>query len=82
MWKNYLTIIIRNIRNHKLYSLINIVGLSVGLTSCGLILLWIQHEIKYDQHHLNGDRIYRVLRQVKNIRRPGIPTSAMAPWVL
>jgi len=66
MWKNYLTIIIRNIRNHKLYSLINVVGLSVGLTSCGLILLWIQHEIKFDQHHLNGDRIYRVLRQVKN----------------
>ena len=66
MWKNYLTIIIRNIRNHRLYSLINVVGLSVGLTSCGLILLWIQHEIKYDQHHLNGDRIYRVLRQVKN----------------
>ena len=66
MWKNYLTIIIRNIRNHKLYSLINVVGLAVGLTSCGLILLWIQHEIKYDQHHLNGDRIYRVLRQVKN----------------
>ena len=66
MWKNYLTIIIRNIRNHKLYSLINIVGLAVGLTSCGLILLWIQHETKYDQHHLNGDHIYRVLRQVKN----------------
>ncbi len=66
MWKNYLTIIIRNIRNHKLYSLINVVGLAVGLTSCGLILLWIQHETKYDQHHLNGDRIYRVLRQVKN----------------
>ena len=66
MWKNYLTIIIRNIRNHRLYSLINIVGLAVGLTSCGLILLWIQHETKYDQHHLNGDHIYRVLRQVKN----------------
>ena len=66
MWKNYFTIIIRNIRNHRLYSLINVVGLAVGLTSCGLILLWIQHEIKFDQHHLNGDRIYRVLRQVKN----------------
>ena len=63
MWKNYLKIIIRSIRNHRLYSLINVVGLSVGLTSCGLILLWIQHETKYDQQHLNGDRIYRVLRR-------------------
>ncbi len=66
MWKNYLIIIIRNICNHKLYSLINVVGLAVGLASCGLILLWIQHEIKFDQHHLKGERIYRVLRQIKN----------------
>jgi len=63
MFKNYLTIAIRNIARHKVYSFINIIGLSVGIACCGLIGLYIHTEISVDQFHRNGDRIYRLVRE-------------------
>ena len=60
MFKNYLKIAWRNIRRHKGYSFINIVGLSVGMACFLLILLYSQYEFSYEQHHENADRIYRV----------------------
>jgi len=62
MLKNYLKTAFRNIRNYKGYSLINIMGLTVGLTVCILILLWIQDELSYDRFNRNADRIYRVVK--------------------
>ena len=63
MFKNYLTVAIRNLMRHKAYSLINVFGLAVGMTCAILILLFIQHEFSYDRHHEKVDRIYKVLRQ-------------------
>lgn len=60
MIKNYLKIALRNIRNHKGYSFINIFGLAVGMACCILILLWVQDELSYDRFHEHRDRIYRV----------------------
>lgn len=60
MFKNYLKIALRNIRNHKGYSFINIFGLAVGMACCILILLWVQDELRYDRFHENADQIYRV----------------------
>jgi len=60
MLRNYLKIVLRNIKKHKGYSFINIVGLAVGLTCCILILLWVHDELSYDRHHENADRIYRI----------------------
>lgn len=59
MFSNYLKIAIRNIVKQKGYSFINIVGLSVGLSAFIIISLWIYHELSWDKHNRNFDRIYR-----------------------
>jgi putative ABC transport system permease protein len=60
MLKNFLTIAVRNILRHKVYSIINIAGLSVGMACTILILLWVQYELSFDRFHKNADRIYRL----------------------
>lgn len=60
MFKNHLLIALRNLRKHKFYSLINILGLSVGVAVCLIISLFVINEISYDRHFANADRIYRV----------------------
>ena len=60
MIKNYLTVAIRNISRNKTFSAINILGLAIGMACCILILLYVQDELSYDQHHEHADRIYRV----------------------
>ena len=63
MIKNYLTVAIRNLMRHKLYTSINVLGLAIGL-ACGiLILLYIQQEFSVDRSHTLGDRIYKVIRE-------------------
>ncbi len=61
MLKNYFKIALRNLLKHKLYSAINLIGLSVGLGISVLIFLFIQHENSFDDFHANKDRIARVL---------------------
>jgi len=60
MFKNYLKIAVRNLQKHKGYSLINILGLSLGMATCIFILLWVQDELSYDRFHANAERIYLV----------------------
>ena len=60
MLKNYIKIAFRNLIGNKAYSLINTIGLSVGIASCLLIFLFVQDELSYDRYHENSDRIYRV----------------------
>ncbi|MEM6843053.1 MAG: ABC transporter permease [Bacteroidota bacterium] len=61
MYQSYVKIGWRNLRKQKTYSLIKIGGLALGITACLLITLFIQHELSYDQHYSDGDRIYRVI---------------------
>ena len=61
MIRHYLRIALRNLWKSKTFSIINIIGLSVGLTCCLLIGLYIQHETSYDNFQQNGDRIVRVI---------------------
>jgi len=63
MLKNYLKIALRNLLRHKGYSLINILGLAVGMASCILILLYVHDELSYDKYHEKADQIYRVTRE-------------------
>ncbi len=63
MFKNYLKIALRNLLKYKGYSLINILGLAVGMASCILILLYVHDELSYDQHHEKAEQIYRVTRE-------------------
>ncbi|MCB2199891.1 ABC transporter permease [bacterium] len=62
MWANYLKIALRNLTKHKTYSLINILGLAIGMAAALLILLFIRSELSYDRYHEHADRIYRVVR--------------------
>jgi len=59
MFKNYLKTAWRNLKRHKGYSFINISGLAIGIACTIIILLWIQHELSYDQFHENADQLYR-----------------------
>ncbi|MFC1564746.1 ABC transporter permease [candidate division KSB1 bacterium] len=61
MYKNYLKIAFRNLKRNKIYSLINISGLSLGMTCCLLILLYVKDELSFDDYHQKADRIYRIL---------------------
>jgi len=60
MIKNYFKIAFANLMRNKVYSLINIVGLAIGITACILIMLYVQSELSYDKFHEKADRIYRV----------------------
>lgn len=60
MWKNYLILFIRNLTRQKLFSTINLLGLTVSIASTLLIYLYVTHEFSYDRFHANADRIYRV----------------------
>ena len=60
MFKNYLTVAIRNLLRHKAYSAINIAGLAIGMAFCILIYLFVYHESTYDSFHANAESIYRI----------------------
>jgi putative ABC transport system permease protein len=62
MLKNYLILAIRKLKKQKIFSLINILGLTVGITCCLMIFLFITHELSYDNFHKDGKDIYRVMR--------------------
>ena len=66
MFKNYFKTAFRNLRKHKLYSAINIFGLTVGLAACLLIGVYINHELSYDKFNANADRIVRATMEYKN----------------
>src|SRR5687768_6103776 len=61
MLKNYLKTAMRNLSRNKAYSLINILGLSIGLACAMLIMLYIKDEVSYDRFHNNVSSIYRVV---------------------
>jgi putative ABC transport system permease protein len=61
MFRNYLKVGWRNLSKYKMYSAINIGGFALGLATCMLIALYIQHELSYDTQYPDGDRIYRVV---------------------
>ena len=62
MIKNYFIIAIKNLKKHKGFSLINLLGLTVGITCCFMIFLFILNELSFDDFHKNGKNIYRVMR--------------------
>ena len=63
MIKNYFKTAWRNLTKNKTHSFINIAGLTIGLTCCLLIALYIQHELSFDKFEEKGNRIARVIMQ-------------------
>jgi putative ABC transport system permease protein len=62
MFRNYLKIAWRSMLKDKVFSFINILGLSIGIAVCMMISLFIMNEFSFDRFHKNSDRIYRVTR--------------------
>lgn len=60
MIQSYIRIALRYLIKHRVYSLINILGLAAGITSCVLIFLFAKHELTYDAFHRDADRIFLV----------------------
>ncbi|MGZ3946057.1 MAG: FtsX-like permease family protein [Mucilaginibacter sp.] len=61
MINNYFKIALRTLQRNKMYSLINIIGLTVGLTACLLVATVVLDDLSYDHHWKNADRIYRII---------------------
>ncbi|HTE23109.1 ABC transporter permease [Flavitalea sp.] len=64
MIKSYLKIAWRNLLKRKVLSVINILGLSIGIAACMIIYIYVQHELGYDRYNLKSDRITRVATRV------------------
>lgn len=60
MIKNYFSIALRNLWRNKGFSAITIFGLAIGITTCLLIVLFVNDELSYDRYNKNADRIYRI----------------------
>lgn len=79
MLKNYLKIAFRNIWKNKMFSLINIIGLSIGLSAAFVIGLMVYYDATFDKFHTDGDRIYRVTTEFNtpegNFYNPGVTVS-------
>jgi putative ABC transport system permease protein len=66
MIRNYLKIAFRNLWRHRGFSLINIIGLAVGMTACFLIFIFVRFELSYDKFNQNFDQIYRLNTDIKS----------------
>ncbi|MFS8082294.1 MAG: ABC transporter permease, partial [Ginsengibacter sp.] len=66
MFKNYFKIAWRNLKKNKVFSFINILGLTIGISACMMIFLFIMNEFSFDNFHKQGNQIYRVMRGLVN----------------
>ncbi|HSZ33869.1 MAG TPA: ABC transporter permease, partial [Puia sp.] len=63
MFKNYLIVALRNFRHNKIFTIINILGLSIGLSAALVIFLIVKYDYSFDRFEKNGKRIYRVVSE-------------------
>jgi len=65
MFRNYFKTTMRYLMRYKTYTVINLLGLAVGITCCVLIMLFVKSEFSYDRFHTKADRIYRAWQEEK-----------------
>lgn len=78
MFLNYIKTAIRNLLTQRFYTLINIIGLSIGLVCTVLILRYVQYEMSYDRFHSKSERIYRVNFDFETADNRD--ATALSPW--
>lgn len=66
MFKHYTTIAFRNISRNKVFSLINILGLTLGIVTCIVVFSIVRYEYSFDAFHPDKDRIYRIIGEIKS----------------
>jgi putative ABC transport system permease protein len=83
MFRNYLKTALRTLFRNRIYSFVNIAGLSLGLACAMLIILYLKDELSFDRWHANSDNIYRLYTEAKGpggeTRRMGITGDAQGP---
>lgn len=81
MFKNYFKMALRTMRKHRVVSLINLFGLTVGITCCLLIAVYVFDEMSYDRYNKNADNVYRVERTFLNpdTKAVSLELGAIAP---
>lgn len=82
MFRNYFKIALRHLLKNRLYTGVNLLGLVVGITSCLLIGLYIQHELSFDRFHQRAERIVRVTEEYNfgdNVTRVAVTGTKVGP---
>jgi len=82
MWNNYFKIAFRNLWRNKIFSLLNILGLSLGITSALLLYFFIHFELSMDNFHSKKDRIFRLTEEIEwqdNYLHFGMNSGLLAP---
>src|SRR4051794_15509120 len=78
MFKNYITVAFRNFWRNKIFSLINIIGLAIGISASLVIYLLVHYDFTFDKFEKDGDRIYRVVSDFKfggeSFNNSGVPS--------
>jgi putative ABC transport system permease protein len=80
MFKNYLKLALRNMRNQKIYSFINIGGLAVGLAASILLLLWVNDEMSFNRFNVKSGRLYKLASQFKEDNIWGVTPAPAAVY--
>jgi putative ABC transport system permease protein len=81
--RNYLKIAFRSLTKHRVYSLINILGLVIGISFSCMLYVYVSHELSFDTFHSKSDRIFRILtidqRDPEKVRRYGVTAAPLGP---
>ena len=80
--RSYITIAVRHLLKHRVYAVLNVVSLAVGLACAILILSYIRYELVYDAHNEHYDRIARIIRETRagdGLRASPATSGALAP---
>src|SRR5258708_14490418 len=82
MFKNYIKTAFRSLLKNKGFTFLNVLGLSLGLATCLLIVFYVADELSYDRYNVKADRIFRVNTDMKlgdNITNFAIAAPAVSP---
>jgi putative ABC transport system permease protein len=81
MFRNYLKIAFRNLTKNRTNSVINVFGLSIGISCSILIMMWVADELSYDRFHKNADDIYRVVGEDDVIGKMATTCAPLAGYM-
>lgn len=81
MLRNYFTTAFRGLIKNKIFSVINIIGLAIGIAACLLISLYVNYELAYDKHVDNIDNLYRVLYERESETGEKVQFASASPTV-
>jgi putative ABC transport system permease protein len=79
MFKNYLVVALRNLKRNKIFSVINVLGLSIGISASLVIFLIVRYQYSFDRFEAKPDRMFRIVSDYAFQGEPGHTRGAQAP---